>query len=321
MDPQIVVGLLVDRTGFPLEIGCFEGNKAETHTIVPIVRQFQARHDIEGVEMVVAADAGMLSAGNLKDLDEAGLKFIVGSRVTKAPADLANHFHWNGNSFADGQIIDTVTPRHAKSTVNNVNKRTEPVWDAAGHPKSWRAVWQYSKRRAVRDNQTLNAQEARAREVVDGGTAPKSTRFVKTTAGGRTLDTASLDRARSLVGLKGYVTNIPATLMDPGEVIGKYHDLWHVEQSFRMSKTDLRARPMFHHTRDAIEAHLTVVFTALAVARYLQAETGVSIGRIVKTLRPLQEISLTIAGHPHTAADPLTVEAAAILTSLELPTR
>ena len=65
-------------------------------------------------------------------------------------------------------------------------------------------------------------------------------------------------------------------------MIGKYHELRHVEQSFRMSKTDLRAPPMFHHTRDAIEAHLTVVFTALAIARYLQAETGVSIGRIVK---------------------------------------
>ncbi len=89
-----MVGLLVDRTGFPLEIGCFEGNKAETHTIVPMIRQFQTRHDIAGVEMVVAADAGMLSAGNLKDLDDAVLKFIVGSRVTKAPADLANHFHW-----------------------------------------------------------------------------------------------------------------------------------------------------------------------------------------------------------------------------------
>lgn len=319
VDPQIVVGLLVDRTGFPLEIGCFEGNKAETHTIVPMIRQFQTRHDLAGVEMVVAADAGMLSAGNLKDLDDAGLKFIVGSRVTKAPADLANHFHWNGDVFTDGQIIDTVTPRHAKSTVNNVRHRTEPVWDAAGHPKSWRAVWQYSKRRAVRDNQTLNAQEARAREVVDGAKAPKSTRFVKTTAGGRTLDSASLDRARSLVGLKGYVTNLSATLMTPGEVIGKYHDLWHVEQSFRMSKTDLRARPMFHHTRDAIEAHLTVVFTALAVARYLQAETGISIGRIVKILRPLQEISLTIAGQPHTAADPLTADAARILTALDIP--
>lgn len=59
--------------------------------------------------------------------------------------------------------------------------------------------------------------------------------------------------------------------MGSGEVIAKYHDLWQVEQPFRMSKTDLRARPMFHHTRDAIEAHLSVVFTALAVARYRQA--------------------------------------------------
>jgi hypothetical protein len=72
---------------------------------VPIVRLFQARHNIVGVEMVIAADAGMLSAANLKDLDAAGLKFIIGSRVTKAPADLASHFHWNGDVFTDGQVI------------------------------------------------------------------------------------------------------------------------------------------------------------------------------------------------------------------------
>jgi hypothetical protein len=90
VDPQIIVGLLVDRAGFPLEIGCWEGNKAETATMLPIIRQFQERHSIEA--MVVVADAGMLSAGNLKDLHEAGLRFIVGSRATKAPADLASHF-------------------------------------------------------------------------------------------------------------------------------------------------------------------------------------------------------------------------------------
>ncbi len=288
---------------------------------MPIIRQFQARHDIAGVEMVVAADAGMLSAGNLADLDAVGLKFIVGSRVTKAPADLANHFHWNGDVFVDGQIIDTVTPRHARSVANTAKRRAEPIWDPVRHPTSWRAVWQYSKRRAVRDNQTLNAQEARARAVVDGGKAPKSTRFVKTTTSGRTVDEASIERARSLIGLKGYVSNISVTLMEPGEVIGKYHDLWHVEQSFRMSKTDLRARPMFHHTRDAIEAHLTVVFTALAIARYLQAETGTSLRSLVRTLRPLQEITITIAGHPHTATDPLDPDAVRILTALGLPTR
>ncbi|MFD4295548.1 IS1634 family transposase [Rhodococcus sp. NPDC058532] len=300
VDPQIVVGLLVDRTGFPLEIGCFEGNKAETTTIVPIVRQFQTRHDIAGVEMVIAADAGMLSAANLKSLDEAGLKFIVGSRMTKAPGDLASHFHWNGDVFVDGQIIDTVTPRHGRSTVNDTAKRAEPVWQPGTHPNSWRAVWQYSKRRAVRDNRTLNLQEARARDVVDGDKAPKSTRFVKTTAAGRSLDTSALERARSLVGLKGYVTNIPATLMEPGEVIGKYHDLWHVEQSFRMSKTDLRARPIFHRTHDAIEAHLTIVFAALAVSYLVQHRSGLAIGNVVKRLRPLRSATIAINGTRHT---------------------
>ena len=85
VDPQVVVGLLVDRAGFPLEIGCFEGNTAETTTLIPIIEGFQARHGL--TDFVIVADAGMLSASNLKALDEAGLKFIVGSRVTKAPTE------------------------------------------------------------------------------------------------------------------------------------------------------------------------------------------------------------------------------------------
>ena len=296
VDPQIVVGLLVDRTGFPLEVGCFEGNTAETTTIVPIVTQFQQRHGLDDSSMVVVADAGMLSGSNLTALDEAGLRFIVGSRVTKAPADLASHFHWHGDAFTDGQIIDTVTPRHGRATVNNVKKKAEPVWDSQQHPKAWRAVWQYSRTRAVRDTQTLNAQEARARAVIDGSKPAKATRFVTVTTKGRTLDTASIDRARSLVGLKGYVTNIDASVMTVGEVIGKYHDLWRIEQSFRMSKTDLRARPIFHRTKDAIEAHLTIVFAALAVARLVQDRTGLSIANIVKQLRPLRTSTIAING-------------------------
>ena len=111
VDPQIVVGLLVDRGGFPLEITCWEGNKAETATILPTIRAFQERHGV--ADMVVVADAGMLSSANLKDLDAAGLRFIVGSRQTRAPGDLESHFRWHGDAFTDGQIIDTITPRHA----------------------------------------------------------------------------------------------------------------------------------------------------------------------------------------------------------------
>lgn len=316
VDPQVVVGLLVDRRGFPLEIGCFEGNKAETATILPIIKQFQDRHDL--VDMVVVADAGMLSASNLNEIDEAGLRFIVGSRVTKAPIDLASHFRWHGDAFDDGQLVDTITPKNRKVVENDPAKKAEPVWDPEAHTASWRAVWAYSTKRAVRDHKTLTAQENKARAVVNGEKAAKTPRFVKTTNGTKSLDEASLTRARQLAGLKGYVTNIPATVMDAREVIASYHDLWRVEQSFRMSKSDLRARPMFHHTRDAIEAHLTIVFAALAVARHLQEATGLSIRKIVQTLRPLQQISVHIAGHDHIARDPLTPQAQAILHALDI---
>lgn len=316
IDPQVVVGLLVDRGGFPLEVGCFEGNKAEAATIVPIVKQFQQRHRL--ADIAIVADAGMLSADNLKELDAANLRFIVGSRVTKAPNDLASHFRWHGDAFTDGQVIDTITPRVATArgvSINDVNKRAEPVWDPKKHKQSWRAVWAYSAKRAARDNKTLTRQENRAKAVVAGEKAARTPRFVKTADGTTTLDEKALARARRLVGLKGYVCNLPAEVMPASEVISSYHSLWQVEASFRLSKSDLRARPVFHHDRDAIEAHLTVVMTALAVARHLQNATGLSIKKIVRTLRPLQQVTVNIAGHEHTAADPLTDTAREILTA------
>ena len=317
VDPQVIVGLLVDRAGFPLQVGCWEGNKAETSTIIPIVEAFQAAHGIE--ELVVVADAGMLSAGNLSALDEARLRFIVGARTTRAPGDLEAHFHWHGDAFTDGQVIDTITPKRGSRSQRDISSRREPVWDPHTHPGSWRAVWVYSKKRAARDNQTLTAQANRARAVIAGEKHPKGTRFVTVHQGDQVLDEASIARARSLVGLKGHVTNIPSRLMDAGEVVFSYHELWHVEASFRMSKHDLRARPVFHHTRDAIEAHLTMVMAALAVARYLQDTTGINIKRVIRALKPLQDVTINLNGHHLTAADPLTPQAEDILTALSTP--
>lgn len=297
--------------------GCFEGNKAETATIIPIIKQFQARHGL--ADMVVVADAGMLSAGNLRELDEANLRFIVGSRMTKAPNDLASHFRWHGDAFSDGQLIDTITPRTGHKNENNPALRAEPVWDPATHPGSWRAVWAYSRKRAVHDNKTLTAQENRAREVIEGQKAARTPRFVKTSGGARSLDEASVARARQLAGLKGYVTNIPGNVMAAGEVIGSYHELWHVEQSFRMSKTDLRARPMFHRTRDAIEAHLTIVFTALAISRTVQNRTGLAVANVIKQLRPLRSATIAINGTNQTFAPNIAAEQQAILDAIRSP--
>jgi len=294
VDPQIVVGLLVDREGFPLEIACFEGNKAEKLTILPVVDRFKARHDIE--HMVIAADAGMLSATNLKALDDAGYLFIVGSRATKAPIDLESHFSWHGEFCEDGQIVDTITPKIGMNTDNDTSRLAEPIWDPDEYPSSWRAVWQYSAKRYVRDNHTLDLQQARAQAVIDGDKAAHKPRFVQKAGGAWRLDQASLARARRVSGLKGYVTNMPVTLMPPEEVIASYHDLWHVEASFRISKNDLAARPFFASARESIEAHMTIVFAALAVSRTMQKRTGMALRRILRTLRPLRSAVIRVNG-------------------------
>ena len=296
VDPQIVVGLLVDQHGYPLEIGCFEGNHAETRTIVPILRQFQARHKLD--DIVVVADAGMLSNKNLLDLEHAGYKFIVGARCAKAPLDLAERFTCRGDAFTDGEIIETITTLGQGRT-------------------KWRAVYHWSRKRFVRDNQTLNQQRNRAIAQITGEKPVRKARFVNTSGGKKSFDEAAYERAQQVAGLKGYVTNISVERLAGAGVIAAYHDLWHVEQSFRMSKSDLRARPIFAHTRDSIEAHLTVVFCALAVARHIQTVTGVSIKKFVQLLRPLREVTVNINGHELLAKPEIPADVGEILRAFK----
>ncbi len=284
VDPQVQVGLLVDPGGFPLEVHMFEGNKAETTTLIPVLTAFAQRHAITA--MVVVADAGMLSATNLNQLQDAGFSFIVGSRLVKAPYDLADHFARHGNYFTDGQILEST-----REMGTGKNARTR------------RVIYQWKFKRNKHDDRTINLMIAKAEKIAAGTTALRKARFLKVTGATKELDQASIDRARQLAGLKGYVTNLPAEQMNGQAVIDAYHDLWQVERSFRMAKSDLRARPIFHHQREAIEAHLTIVFAALAVARHLQDATGVTIKKLVQTLRPLRSVVIAI-GDQTIPADP-----------------
>jgi hypothetical protein len=297
VDPQIQLGLLVDAAGFPLEVVCFEGNKAETRTLLPVLQAFQDRHGV--ADLVVVADAGMLSAANLNAVEDAGFSFIVGSRISKAPYDLAAHFARHGDYFTDGQILES-----------------ERVMGTGTSARTRRVVYQYSFKRHKRDDKAINAMIERAEKVAAGTRPLKRDRFVKLDGTQKSVDWALVDRARQLAGLKGYVTNLDPATMDGAAVIGAYHDLWKVEKSFRMAKTDLRARPIFHHQRDSIEAHLTVVFAALAVARHLQERTGVSIRRLVRTLRPLRSVTVQIGEHQLTAEPALTPQAAELIGAL-----
>jgi len=116
-------------------------------------------------------------------------------------------------------------------------------------------------------------------------------------------------KARALAGLKGYITNLQAcpdgTPVTADFVIGAYHQLFEIEKSFRMSKHDLQARPIYHHKRDSIEAHLSIVFAALAVSRWIEDQTSWSIRKFVRTARRYRTIEIQAGDHVITAADPL----------------
>lgn len=297
VDPQVQVGLLVDPGGFPLEVHLFEGNKAETTTIVPVLKAFQERHGV--TDMVVVADAGMLSAANLNALEDAGFGFIVGSRLAKAPYDLAEHFQTHGDYFEDGQILEST--------------RTMGTGKAA---RDRRIVYQYSFKRAKRDRRNINLMVEKAERIAAGTTPMRKTRFLKVTGAEKALDQGTVDRARQLAGIKGYVTSLPQETMAGAAVIRAYHDLWQVEASFRMTKSDLKARPVFHYQREAIEAHLTIVFAALAIARHLQNATGVTIKKLVRTLRPVRSATIELNGQRLTIEPDLPTEAQEIISKV-----
>jgi transposase len=288
--------LLTDARGFPLMVHAFEGNKAETKTILPVIQAFAAAHQLP--EVTVVADAGMLSEANLAALEDAGLRFIVGARIPEMPYQVGEwHRRHPGEPIPDGQVF------------------TQPwVMGAKADPRKRTIFYQYRADRARRTLHGIDQQIAKAEKAVAGQAAVKRNRFIHLTGATKSINRQLEAKARALAGLKGYVTNLEAATAE--YVMGAYHQLWQIEKSFRMSKSDLRARPIYHHKRDSIEAHLTIVFAALAVSRWLEHETGWSINKLVKTLRPYRSIAIRTGDHILHAGTPLDHTARAALNAV-----
>ena len=236
----------------------------------------------------MVADAGMLSEANLAALEDAGLSFIVGARIPDVPYQVSQ---WRrdhpGETIADGQVFTQPT-----------------IMGTKADPRKRTVFYQYRADRARRTLKGIDQQIAKAEKAVAAGPAAiKRNRFVQLSGGTRTVNRGLEAKARALAGLKGYVTNLEAAT--PEFVLGAYHQMWQIEHSFRMSKTDLRARPIYHHKRDSIEAHLTVVMAALAVSRLIERATTWSIARFVKTLRRYHTVTIQAGDQTVTATDPL----------------
>jgi hypothetical protein len=291
LEPQITIGLLTGQDGFPLMVSAFEGNKAETKTMLPVVKAFMAAHRLPDVTVV--ADAGMISEANQKAIEAEGLSFILGMKIPDVPYVIAQ---WRrehpGEDIPDGHVFTQPWPAGPK------DKRRDQV-----------IYYSYKADRARRTLRGIDEQVTKAAKAVAGLAPVKRNRFIKLDGTVKSVNRELEARARDLAGLKGYITNLQAcpdgTPLTPDFVIGSYHELWNIEKSFRMSKHDLQARPVYHHLRDSIEAHLTIVFAALAVSRWIEARTGWSIRKFVKTARRYRTIQIQAGQHTITAADPL----------------
>jgi hypothetical protein len=301
LEPQITVGLLTDATGFPLAVAAFKGNEPETDTMLPVINAFKAAHQLSDVTVV--ADAGMISEANQKAIQAAGLSFILGARIAYVPQVITE---WRDKhpdqEIPDGQVFTQPWPATASEKARGIPDRV--------------IYYQYRHDRARRTLRGIDEQVAKAERAVAGKVSVKRNRFIKLTGAEKSINRDLEAKARALAGIKGYTTNL--TDETPEFVIGAYHQLWRIEKSFRMSKHDLQARPIYHHKRDSIEAHLSIVFAALAVSHRIERQTGWSIKKFVQTLRRYRTVTIRAGNHTLTAADPLPAdlqEALAAITS------
>ena len=183
VDPQVTVGLLTTGDGFPLEVDLFEGNKAETKTLIPVLTRFRERHQAR--DIVVVADAGMLSAANLLALADNGFRFIVGSKTGKIPYELEAHVDRHGNHLPDGATIETTRRMGSGKTA-----------------RDRRVVYHYAFKRAQHDRRAINAMVERAEKVAACERPLKEDRFVSFTDSTTSVDWDLVERAREFVGTR-----------------------------------------------------------------------------------------------------------------------
>ncbi|OPE44776.1 transposase [Mycobacterium intermedium] len=288
LEPQITLGLLTDADGFPLTVAAFEGNKAETATMLPVINAFKAAHHLSDVTVV--ADAGMISEANQIAIKAAGLSFILGTRIPYLP-DVVREWHdqHKDEAVPDGLVLTQPWPATAAEKTRGIPDRV--------------VYYQFRTDRARRTLRGIDEQIRKAERAVDGHVPVKRNRYIQLTGATKSINRTLETKTRALAGWKGYTTNL--TTASSTFVIDAYHQLWRIEKSFRMSKHDLQARPIYHHLRDSIEAHLSIVVAAMAVSHYIEAQTGWSIKKFVRTARRYRTVKIQAGNHTLTAADPL----------------
>ena len=239
----------------------FAGNKFEGHTLMPSINSLRKKYKIKN--MTVVADSAMMSEDNFKFLINEKLNYIVAART----ANLSP------------KLIKEISEQLNQEDEKTIRIKTENKGDLI---LSF-SIKRYQKERREMDKQLEKAnyylKHPSAAEII------KRTKFLKGKKLGYELNQDLVSKTTLLLGIKGYYTNLTEEEFGNEKIIEQYKNLWKVEQNFRISKSDLKTRPIFHSKQQSTETHILICFMALAIAKYIEIKTKKSIKFVVKQLK------------------------------------
>jgi len=248
LNPQIILGLLVSKNGYPLAYDIYQGNKFEGHTLLPIINSFKSKYKIE--KLTIIADSGLLSQSNIDELQTKNYEFILGARI-------------KNQKYTVQQKILNLQLKNGESQLIQTN--------------DLKLIVSYSDDRAKKDRDNREKGLRKLEKQVRTGKLTKSSinnrgynKYLKLEGELNVkIDLEKFNQDAQWDGLKGYITNSSLT---KGEILENYHHLWKIEKAFRIAKTDLKIRPIYHRLQRRIEAHICLTFAAYKVYKELERQ-------------------------------------------------
>jgi len=280
-NPQIFLGLLVGPGGYAIGYDIFEGNTYEGHTLIPFLENISKKFNLQ--KPVVVGDSGLLSKDNTEALQKAEYEYIIGAKIKNECESIKEKIL--KTKLQDGQIKRIKKDKDTRLIISYTDKRARK--DAHNRKKGLQRLEKKIKSEKL-TKANINNRGYNKYLKLEGEILVE-------------IDYAKYETDKQWDGLKGYVTN--AKLPDK-KVIGHYGNLWHIEKAFRMSKTDLKIRPMYHRLKRRIEAHICISFTAYSIYKELERilhkeKSTLSITQATELTHNMYEITYTLPESKH----------------------
>lgn len=252
--PQILVALMASKEGFPVAYEVFSGNTFEGKTIIPVVRKFIHKNNVQ--HFTVVADAAMISTENIKELNQNKIHYIVGARLGNISKELF------------GKIDKAMIREDGKT----IRIPTENGF----------LICSYSSVRYRKDKYEMEKQIEKAYQIIENPSKSRKTKFTQSNGENKLeINQKLIDKTKKLLGLKGYYTDLDEKQASNATIIERYHELYKIEQNFRIARSDLQTRPIFHFKEEPIKLHLLICFLALVVSKHIELKANISIRKFI----------------------------------------